>query len=62
MNDSWKATGLKLLPLVERKRFGIYGGGGMGLGYYEPVDEVFVTLALDIGSYITIGSGFIDKF
>ena len=55
MHDSWKATGLKLFPFVERNNFGLYGGAGVGIGYYDPIDEVFGTFALNIGSYITLG-------
>ncbi|MFC2129774.1 hypothetical protein ACFLQX_03220 [Bacteroidota bacterium] len=55
MNDSWKATGLKLFPFVKRRNFGIYGGGGIGIGYYEPQDDIFGSLALNLGSYIMVG-------
>ncbi len=54
-NDSWKATGLKLFPFIDRKRFGLYGGAGFGLGYYEPIDETFGNFALNLGSFILVG-------
>lgn len=55
MNDSWKATGLKLVPFVERRNLGLYGGGGIGIGYYEPQEDIFGSLALNLGGYIMIG-------
>ena len=55
MNDSWKATGLKLRPFIERNNFGVYGGYGIGIGYYDPYDELFGTFALNLGSYLTLG-------
>jgi hypothetical protein len=55
LNESWKATGLKHVAIVERNNFGVYGGGGVGIGYYERYDELFGTFALNIGSYIMLG-------
>lgn len=54
-NDSWKATGLKLFPFVQRRNFGLYGGAGIGLGYNDRYDDVFGSLALNLGSYIMVG-------
>jgi len=53
--DSWKATGLKLFPFIERKRVGLYGGAGMGVGYYSPEEDIYGTLAFDIGAFMRIG-------
>lgn len=55
MNDSWKATGLKLVPFVQRRNFGLYGGGGIGVGYHEIYDDLFGSLALNLGGYIMVG-------
>lgn len=55
LNDSWKMTGLKHIAFVDRKNFGVYGGGGFGLGYYDRYDEIFGTFALNVGSYIMAG-------
>lgn len=55
LGDSWKATGLKLVSFVESNNFGVYGGGGIGLGYYDRFDELYGTFALNIGSYIMLG-------
>jgi len=55
MNDSWKATGLKLFPFIQNRNLGLYGGGGVGIGYYEPQDDIFGSLALNLGGYIMIG-------
>lgn len=55
LNDSWKATGLKHYAFVDRRNFGVYGGGGIGLGYYDRFDELFGTFALNLGSYIMLG-------
>lgn len=55
LNDSWKATGLKHYAFVQRRNFGVYGGGGLGLGYYDRFDELFGTFALNLGSYVMLG-------
>ncbi len=55
MNESWKITGLKHYAFVDRKNFGVYGGGGLGIGYYDSFDEMFGTFALNVGSYIMLG-------
>lgn len=55
LNDSWKATGLKHFAFVDRRNFGVYGGGGIGLGYYDYFDELYGTFALNLGSYIMLG-------
>lgn len=55
LNESWKATGLKHVAIVDRNNFGVYGGGGIGIGYYDRYDELFGTFALNIGSYIMLG-------
>lgn len=55
LNDSWKFTGLKLFELIPSNGIGLYLGAGMGLGYYQPYDEVFATFAGNIGSYIMLG-------
>lgn len=55
VNTSWKATGLKLFPLLDRKRIGIYVGGGLGMAYYDPFDEVYFNLAGNLGSFIIVG-------
>lgn len=56
-NNSWKFTGLKLFSLIEGRGFGLYAGAGGGFGYYNThvYDEVFGTLALDLGSYVMLG-------
>lgn len=55
LNDSWKATGLKHFAFVDRRNFGMYGGGGVGIGYYDYFDELYGTFALNLGSYIMLG-------
>jgi hypothetical protein len=55
VNESWKATGLKLFPLLDRKRIGVYAGGGLGMAYYEPFDDLYFNLAANLGSFIIVG-------
>ncbi len=55
LNDSWKATGLKHWAFVEKKNLGLYGGGGIGLGYYDQFNEMFGTFALNLGTYLMLG-------
>lgn len=55
IGDSWKITGLKHVSIVDRNNFGVYGGGGIGIGYYDRFDELFGTFALNLGSYIMLG-------
>lgn len=55
MNDSWKATGLKHWSLIDRRNLGLYWGGGVGIGYYDPYDELFGTFALNFGTYAMLG-------
>ena len=55
VGDSWKATGLKLIPIIEKKRVGLYGGAGLGVGYYAPEEDIYGTLAFDIGAFIRFG-------
>jgi hypothetical protein len=56
-NDSWKFTGLKLFNLLGGRGMGLYAGIGGGLGYYrtQEYDEVYGTLAVDLGSYLMLG-------
>lgn len=54
-NESWKFTGLKLINIVPRRNFALYGGVGGGVGYSERYDELFGSFALDLGTYILIG-------
>jgi len=56
-NNSWKFTGLKLFNLLGGGGFGLYAGAGGGFGYYNSheYDEVFGTLALNLGSYVMLG-------
>ncbi|MCK4750989.1 MAG: hypothetical protein KAT15_28215 [Bacteroidales bacterium] len=54
-NDSWKFTGLKLINIVPRRNFALYGGIGGGVGYSRRYDELFGAFALDLGTYILIG-------
>jgi len=54
-NDSWKFTGLKLINIVPRRNFALYGGIGGGLGYSNRYDELFGSFALDLGTYILVG-------
>jgi hypothetical protein len=54
-NDSWKFTGLKLVNIVPRRNFALYGGIGGGLGYSNRYEELFGSFALDLGTYILIG-------
>ncbi len=56
-NNSWKFTGLKLFNLLRSGSFGLYAGAGGGIGYYNSheYDEIFGTLALNLGSYLMLG-------
>ena len=55
LNDSWKLTGLKHYSFIDTRNLGLYGGGGIGIGYYDDFDELFGTFALNIGSYLMLG-------
>jgi hypothetical protein len=56
-NDSWKFTGLKLFSLLGGRQMGLYAGLGGGIGYYNShvYDELYGTLAVDLGSYLMLG-------
>jgi hypothetical protein len=56
-NDSWKFTGLKLFSLLGGRGAGLYAGLGGGIGYYNSnlYDEVYGTLAADLGCYVMLG-------
>jgi len=54
-NDSWKFTGLKLINIIPRHNFALYGGIGGGLGYSRRYDEFFGSFALDLGAYVLVG-------
>ena len=55
LEESWKLTALKHYSFVKTDNFGVYGGGGIGLGYYDNFNELFGTFALNIGSYLMLG-------
>ena len=55
IGESWKATGVKLVPFVDRENFGVYGGYGLGLGSYDDFNELYGTFALDLGTYLMLG-------
>ena len=56
-NESWKFTGLKLFSLLRNRSFGLYAGLGGGIGYFNtPVyDELYGTLAMNLGTYLKAG-------
>ena len=55
LDESWKVTGLKHFSFIDRKKFGIYAGGGIGIGYYDMFDELYGTFALNTGTYLMFG-------
>ncbi|MFZ5940481.1 MAG: hypothetical protein ACOYXB_07895 [Bacteroidota bacterium] len=54
-NSSWKFTGLKLVNFIAGEDFAFYGGLGAGIGYNDYYDEVFSSLAADLGAYLLFG-------
>jgi hypothetical protein len=55
LDESWKATALKHFSFVKNSNIGVYGGGGIGIGYYDHFDELFGTFALNLGTYVMLG-------